>query len=238
MAGKRFSKSATSARIVAVASGKGGTGKTFLTSALGYSLATRHARRVTLLDLDFQGSLTRFLGAKAAAAPFDDPPVEAHGMSLFRGGLALKEADDGDVIAQISRAAGNGETLVIDMRPDLLDVAHRVCLERPDVFWVIVPRLLLESVSEAQKLIGLISAHGQRFLIVGNEHYRARAVSRANALLANGYREHLLDAAIPRQSVVPEAAGERQPLTRYAPKSAAAAVVDRLADTLVAESAA
>lgn len=235
MAGKRFSKAPPTTRIVAVGSGKGGTGKTFLTSALGYSLAKRHARRVTLLDLDFQGSLTRFLGAKASAAVFDESPVQVHGMTLFRGGLALKDAEDGEIIAHISRAAAMGDTLLVDMRPDLLDVAHRVCFERPDVFWVVVPRLLLESVSEAQKLIGLVTAHGQRYVIVGNEHYRARAVTRAQALLANGYREHLLDKAIPRQSVVPEAAGEREPLTLFAPKSAAAAAVDRLADTLVAE---
>lgn len=58
----------TSARVLAVASGKGGTGKTTSALALAHAYASSGAR-VLVVDLDSQGSASSWLGARAAAGP-------------------------------------------------------------------------------------------------------------------------------------------------------------------------
>lgn len=224
----------TLARPLAIASGKGGTGKTFLTMALGYALA-QEGRRVVVVDLDKQASATRFLGHKAAHDALAEPPVEAHGMTLFRGGLALADATETDLIAHVERAAGAGDTMLLDMPPDLTTAAHDVLFARPGTFWVVVPRLLVESVAEAQKIIGLAAVHKQAYLVVGNEHFRAGPVTDALNILQNGYREHFFDELIPRASIVAAAAGKRKPVTLHAPKSPVAQAVRALAAHLIAE---
>ena len=56
-------------KIIALAAAKGGVGKTTLAAALSVAAADRPDARVGLVDLDPQGSLTRWWNARALPAP-------------------------------------------------------------------------------------------------------------------------------------------------------------------------
>ncbi|MCI2397982.1 Mrp/NBP35 family ATP-binding protein [Aliiroseovarius subalbicans] len=79
-------------RIIAVASGKGGVGKSTLSSNLAVALA-KQGRRVGLLDADILGpSQPRMMGTSKGPASADGKtmlPVEAHGVKMMSIGLLM-----------------------------------------------------------------------------------------------------------------------------------------------------
>ncbi|MFO6462759.1 P-loop NTPase [Jannaschia sp. KMU-145] len=79
-------------RVVAIASGKGGVGKSTLAANLAVALA-RQGRRVGLLDADIYGpSQPRMMGANQRPASPDGKtihPLQAHGVTLMSIGLML-----------------------------------------------------------------------------------------------------------------------------------------------------
>ncbi len=81
-------------RIIAVASGKGGVGKSTVSSNLAVALA-RQGRRVGLLDADIHGpSQAKMMGVSRRPASPDGKiiePLEAHGVKFISMGLMLKE---------------------------------------------------------------------------------------------------------------------------------------------------
>lgn len=81
-------------RIIAVASGKGGVGKSTVSSNLAVALA-RQGRRVGLLDADIYGpSQAKMMGVSKRPASPDGKiiePLHAHGVTLMSMGLMLKE---------------------------------------------------------------------------------------------------------------------------------------------------
>jgi ATP-binding protein involved in chromosome partitioning len=81
-------------RIIAVASGKGGVGKSTVSSNLAVALA-RQGRRVGLLDADIYGpSQPRMMGVSKRPASPDGKiiePLQAHGVTMMSIGLMLKE---------------------------------------------------------------------------------------------------------------------------------------------------
>jgi ATP-binding protein involved in chromosome partitioning len=83
-------------RILAIASGKGGVGKSTVSSNLAVALA-RKGRRVGLLDADIHGpSQPRMMGVNKRPASPDGKtiiPLQAHGVTMMSIGLMLKEED-------------------------------------------------------------------------------------------------------------------------------------------------
>lgn len=81
-------------RIIAVASGKGGVGKSTLSSNLAVALAKK-GRRVGLLDADIYGpSQPRMMGVSARPSSPDGKtiiPLSAHGVTMMSIGLMLEE---------------------------------------------------------------------------------------------------------------------------------------------------
>jgi ATP-binding protein involved in chromosome partitioning len=79
-------------RVIAVASGKGGVGKSTVSANLAVALA-RAGRRIGLLDADIYGpSQPRMMGASKRPASPDGKtilPLEAHGVTLMSIGLML-----------------------------------------------------------------------------------------------------------------------------------------------------
>jgi cellulose biosynthesis protein BcsQ len=221
--------------VIAIGSGKGGTGKTTVTAALGYALASEHGRDVALLDFDPQGSLTRFTGQRAITDTLRADPVVVHGMTLYRGGAALAGVSDDALRAHLARAATPGRTVLIDMRPMLDDPGHAVVLGWPGAFLLVVPELNPESIPETRKLTAMAESRGLAFRIVGNKEENRRPVKRALGFLASGFGPLLSDVVIRRGAAVAEAHERLQPVTAYAPDSPPSLAIRELARQLAEE---
>ncbi len=127
-------------RILAVGSGKGGVGKSTVSSNLAVALA-RQGRRVGLLDADIYGpSQPRMMGVNKRPASPDGKTIEpliAHGVKMMSIGLMLKE-DEAVIwrgpmlmgaLQQLLGQVNWGEldVLVIDLPPGTGDIQLSLC---------------------------------------------------------------------------------------------------------------
>ena len=123
------------ANVIVVGSGKGGVGKSTVSSNLAVALA-RQGRRVGLLDADIYGpSQPRMMGVSKRPASPDGKliePVQAHGVTMMSLGLMLKE-DEAVVwrgpmimgaLQQLLNQVlwGDLDVLVIDLPPGTGDI--------------------------------------------------------------------------------------------------------------------
>ncbi len=127
-------------RIIAIASGKGGVGKSTISSNLAVALA-RQGRRVGLLDADIYGpSQPRMMGVNKRPASADGKiiePLVAHGVTMMSIGLMLKEDEAviwrgpmimGALQQLLSQVAwGKLDVLVIDLPPGTGDIQLTLC---------------------------------------------------------------------------------------------------------------
>lgn len=127
-------------RILAVASGKGGVGKSTVSSNLAVALA-RQGRRVGLLDADIHGpSQPRMMGVSRRPGSPDGKtiePVTAHGVTMMSLGLMLKEDEAviwrgpmlmGALQQMLTQVAwGRLDVLIIDLPPGTGDVQLTLC---------------------------------------------------------------------------------------------------------------
>lgn len=128
------------ARIIAVASGKGGVGKSTVSSNLAVALA-KQGRKVGLLDADILGpSQAKMMGVSARPASPDgktiEPPV-AHGVKMMSLGLMLKEGEAviwrgpmlmgalQQLLGQVNW--GTLDVLIVDLPPGTGDVQLTLC---------------------------------------------------------------------------------------------------------------
>lgn len=126
--------------IIAIGSGKGGVGKSTVTSNLAVALA-RAGRRVGLLDADIYGpSQPRMMGVSGRPASPDGQhiePLHAHGVTVMSIGLMLKEGEAvvwrGPMLMgamqQMLQQVNWGEldVLLIDLPPGTGDVQLSLC---------------------------------------------------------------------------------------------------------------
>jgi ATP-binding protein involved in chromosome partitioning len=127
-------------RIIAVASGKGGVGKSTVSSNLAVALA-RQGRRVGLLDADIYGpSQPRMMGVSRRPASPDGKiiePLVAHGVTMMSIGLMLKEDEAviwrgpmimGALQQLLGQVAwGKLDVLIIDLPPGTGDIQLTLC---------------------------------------------------------------------------------------------------------------
>ena len=127
-------------RIIAVGSGKGGVGKSTVSSNLAVALA-RQGRRVGLLDADIYGpSQPRMMGVSKRPASPDGKtiiPLKAHGVTMMSIGLMLKEDEAviwrgpmimgalQQLITQVEW--GTLDVLIIDLPPGTGDIQLSLC---------------------------------------------------------------------------------------------------------------
>ncbi|CAM3252991.1 ATP-binding protein involved in chromosome partitioning [Paracoccus aminovorans] len=128
------------ARIVAIGSGKGGVGKSTLTSNLAVALA-RKGRRVGLLDADIYGpSQPRMLGLGGQRLTNDGEmiqPLHAHGVTVMSLGLMMKEGEAvvwrgpmlmGALQQMLNQVKwGELDVLLVDLPPGTGDVQLSLC---------------------------------------------------------------------------------------------------------------
>ena len=127
-------------RIIAVASGKGGVGKSTVSSNLAVALA-KLGRRVGLLDADIYGpSQPRMMGVSARPASPDGKtiiPLQAHGVTMMSIGLMLKEDEAviwrgpmimGALQQLLGQVAwGELDVLIVDLPPGTGDIQLTLC---------------------------------------------------------------------------------------------------------------
>lgn len=128
------------ARIIAVASGKGGVGKSTVSSNLAVALA-RQGKRVGLLDADIYGpSQPRMMGVSKRPASPDGQTIEplvAHGVTMMSIGLMVKEDEAivwrgpmlmGALQQMLGQVAwGTLDVLIVDLPPGTGDVQLTLC---------------------------------------------------------------------------------------------------------------
>src|SRR5262249_14909564 len=153
---------ASRTRILAVASGKGGVGKSTVTTNLAVALAAR-GRQVGAVDADVWGfSMPRMLGISAPPGLVDDVivPPEANGVRLVSMGFFARE--DQAVIwrgPMLHKALeqfltdvywGDTDYLVIDMPPGTGDVSLSISqfLPRAEVIVVTTPQAAAQRVAQ------------------------------------------------------------------------------------------
>ncbi|HRO14446.1 MAG TPA: Mrp/NBP35 family ATP-binding protein [Paracoccus sp. (in: a-proteobacteria)] len=137
-------------RIVAIGSGKGGVGKSTLTTNLAVALA-RAGRRVGVLDADIYGpSQPRMLGVTERPRSEGDRiiPVHAHGITMMSLGLMMKEGEAvvwrgpmlmGALQQMLNQVEwGNLDVLLVDLPPGTGDVQLSLCQKAPVTGAVIV----------------------------------------------------------------------------------------------------
>jgi ATP-binding protein involved in chromosome partitioning len=155
-----FSDSRT--RVLAISSGKGGVGKSSVTTNLSVALADR-GRRVAAVDADVWGfSMPRMLGISAPPGLIDDVivPPEANGVRLISMGFFARE--DQAVIwrgPMLHKALeqfltdvywGELDYLVVDMPPGTGDVSLSIAefLPRAEVLVVTTPQPAAQRVAQ------------------------------------------------------------------------------------------
>ncbi|MEM6441695.1 MAG: Mrp/NBP35 family ATP-binding protein [Pseudomonadota bacterium] len=137
-------------RIIAIASGKGGVGKSTLAANLAVALA-RAGKRVGLLDADIHGpSQPRMMGATARPKSPDGEtiePLRAHGVAFMSIGLMLPEDEAviwrgpmlmgalQQMLGQVNW--GELDALIVDLPPGTGDVQLSLC-QKADVTGAIV----------------------------------------------------------------------------------------------------
>lgn len=144
------SKPAGVARILAVGSGKGGVGKSTISSNLAVALA-KQGRRVGLLDADIYGpSQPRMMGVNRRPASPDGKtiiPLHAHGVTLMSIGFMLEEDKAvvwrgpmlmGALQQMLGQVQwGELDVLLVDLPPGTGDVQLTLC-QKSDITGAIV----------------------------------------------------------------------------------------------------
>jgi ATP-binding protein involved in chromosome partitioning len=149
-------------RVLAISSGKGGVGKSSVTTNLSVALADR-GNRVAAVDADVWGfSMPRMLGISAPPGLIDDViiPPEAHGVRLISMGFFARE--DQAVIwrgPMLHKALeqfltdvywGELDYLVVDMPPGTGDISLSIAqfLPRAEVLVVTTPQPAAQRVAQ------------------------------------------------------------------------------------------
>jgi len=149
-------------RILAIASGKGGVGKSSVTTNLSIALAQR-GRRVAVVDADVWGfSLPRMLGVTHPPDLIDDVlvPPEVHGVDVISMGFFTREDEAvvwrGPMLHKALEQFltdvhwGDPDYLVIDLPPGTGDVSISIAqfLPRAEVVIVTTPQLAAQKVAQ------------------------------------------------------------------------------------------
>ena len=236
-------------RVLAIASGKGGVGKSTLTANLAAAFAAR-GDRVGVLDADVYGhSIPHMLGVHQRPVVVDTmivPPVRGD-LKLMSIGFFLD--DNAPVMwrgPMLHRALeqflsdvywGDLDTLVVDMPPGTGDVAISLgqLLPRAEVVIVTTPQPAAQQV--AVRAAGMAEKVGMR--IVGVVENMSYLVGTGQEIFGSGGGQRLADeigvpllGSVPLDPALREAADAGTPVREAAPESEAAAAITALAEQI------
>jgi len=245
---KEISLSA-STRVLAIASGKGGVGKSTLTANLAYALSAA-GEQVGVLDADVYGhSIPHMLGIQQKPIAVDEmivPPVRGD-LKLMSIGFFLDE--NAPVMwrgPMLHRALeqflsdvhwGELDTLLVDMPPGTGDVAMSLgqLLPRAEALVVTTPQPAAQQV--AVRAAQMAVKTGMR--VVGAVENMSYLAGSGQELFGSGGGQALADeigapllGRIPLDPVLREAADAGQTVFETAPESEAATAISALAEAV------
>jgi ATP-binding protein involved in chromosome partitioning len=253
-----FAQPGSRTRVYAVASGKGGVGKSSVTVNLAAALADR-GLAVGVIDADIYGhSVPRMLGAKGRPTQVEDMimPPQAHGVKVISIGMFT--SGNAAVVwrgPMLHRALqqfladvywGELDVLLLDLPPGTGDVAISLAqlLPNAEILVVTTPQVAAAEVAERaggialqthQRLIGVVEnmswlelPDGSRMEIFGSGGGAMVAESLTRLVGA----EVPLLGQIPLDTRVREAGDAGRPIVLDAPTAPAAAALSAVADRL------
>jgi ATP-binding protein involved in chromosome partitioning len=238
-------------RVLAIASGKGGVGKSTLTANLAYALSTV-GERVGVLDGDVYGhSIPHMLGVHQKPIAVDEmivPPVrgelklmsigfflEENAPIMWRGPMLHKALEQ--FLSDVHW--GELDTLLVDMPPGTGDVAMSLgqLLPRAEALVVTTPQPAAQQVAVRAAQMALKT--GMR--VVGAVENMSYLADTGQELFGSGGGQALADeigvpllARIPLDPVLRESADEGETVLETAPDSEVAQVILALAESLAA----
>jgi ATP-binding protein involved in chromosome partitioning len=241
-------------RVLAVASGKGGVGKSTLTANLAYALSTL-GEEVGVLDGDVYGhSIPHMLGIHQKPIAVDDmmvPPVrgdlklmsigfflDENAPVMWRGPMLHKALEQ--FLSDVHW--GDLDTLLVDMPPGTGDVAMSLgqLLPRAEALVVTTPQPAAQLVAVRAAQMALKT--GMR--VVGAVENMSFVAGTGQELFGSGGGQALADeigvpllARIPLDPVLREAADDGNPVLEVAPDSEAAQAILALAKSVAASRA-
>ncbi|MDA8198205.1 MAG: Mrp/NBP35 family ATP-binding protein [Thermaerobacter sp.] len=243
----------TRTRIIGVASGKGGVGKSTVTANLAVALAQR-GHKVGLMDIDVYGfSQGRIMGATGQPEVTADEkiiPWDRYGVKLVSMGMFVPEDQAivwrGPMLGKMMQQFfsdvvwGDLDWLVVDMPPGTGDVALDVAqkVRHAKLLMVTTPQAVAMHV--ARRAAGVAERIGQSIVgVVENMSYVRCPHGDRLEVFGRGGGKHLADALnVPLLAQVPlepdvRAGGDRgEPVVAAAPTSEAARVFLQLAERL------
>jgi ATP-binding protein involved in chromosome partitioning len=241
--------------VIAIASGKGGVGKSSITANLAISLAAR-GHTVGLLDADVYGySIPRMMGVSRPAVMVEDlmMPVESHGVRLMSIGFLTEE--DSPVIwrgPMLHKALTSFVTevfwddpdyLLVDLPPGTGDVSITISQLLPTAAMVIVTTPQLAAQRVARRAAAMASRVNLPVagVIENMSWFVAPDTGSRHAIFSSGGGEALaaelgvpLLGQIPLESVVAEAGDAGLPVVAARPDSEAAKALSEAAERIVA----
>ncbi len=251
------------AKVLAICNQKGGVGKTTSTINLGAALA-EYGRRVLLVDLDPQGALSAGLGVASheldrtiynlmlePATAISDVlvPTRIEGIDLIPANIDLSAAE-----VQLINEVGREQTLARALRPllhaydyvlidcqpslGLLTVNALACADAvimplaAEFFSLRGVALLVDTVTKVQARINpALRIDGVLVTMFDGRTVHAREVV---AMLVQRFGDQVFDTVIARTVKFPETTVAGEPITSYAPTSAAAEAYRALAREVIA----
>jgi ATP-binding protein involved in chromosome partitioning len=241
-------------RVLAVASGKGGVGKSTLTANLAYALSLL-GEQVGVLDADVYGhSIPHMLGVHQKPIAVDEmivPPVreelklmsigfflEENAPVMWRGPMLHKALEQ--FLSDVHW--GEIDTLLVDMPPGTGDVAMSLgqLLPRAEALVVTTPQPAAQQVAVRAAQMALKT--GMR--VVGAVENMSYLVGTGQELFGAGGGQELADeigapllARIPLDPVLRECADDGNPVLEVAPDSESAQAIAALAVSVAASRA-
>jgi ATP-binding protein involved in chromosome partitioning len=242
-------------RVLAIASGKGGVGKSSVTTNLAIALAQR-GHRVAAVDADVWGfSMPRMLGIGAPPGVIDDVivPPEAHGVRLISMGFFASE--DQAVIwrgPMLHKALeqfltdvywGDVDYLVVDMPPGTGDVSLSMAqfLPRAEVIVVTTPQPAAQRVAQRAAAMAAKVDLDVIGVIENMSWFRGDDGTRYELFGAGGGEELATQLDVPLLAQIPlvpalrEGGDDGRPITVAHPDDEAAVVFRAVAERLDTE---
>jgi ATP-binding protein involved in chromosome partitioning len=250
-----FADADSRTRVLLIASGKGGVGKSSVTTNLAISLANR-GKKVALIDADVWGfSIPRMLGIQTPPTVIDDMliPPETHGVHAISMGFFAEE--DQPVIwrgPMLHKALeqfltdvywNEPDYLLIDLPPGTGDISLSLAqfLPRSEMYVVTTPQPAAQRVAQRAAFMGEkvnLSVHG----VIENMSWFTGDDGKQYYLFGAGGGQELADrlevplvGQVPLVPALREGSDSGKPIVAMAPDSEASQVFAKMAERIDVE---